>query len=281
MLALQTIWIKCFIVQSPMQHSVVRLIHSNEHNHTSLNWILTEVVCWYSLNFSMVEFERLMSLNIPSSLLVNWHPHSVCGEGNKGHTAHLGLGPEDTRGSLSQPYTHVPVTMHYLRSLARRKVRSRIRPCCDSSPVLHSKSPPPPLPSFPSLISFKVIIAVQVILYVTLHFHYLIDKAGLPLTACLPKEDSLRESPTLLAATLNSVSFLPLVPAFWLSGLAHILWLSSTKSVQYISCPAWQLLFSDEVAVASHYRNCRLLLLYASFKRNGCGNSRVKSSHRP
>lgn len=149
--------------------------------------------------------------------------------------------------------------MHYLCLLARSKVSSRIRPCCDSSPILQSKStpllpspyphhppsrhpllpyspssppPPPLLPPLPTLVSFNVIIAVQVILYyVTLHFHYL--KAGLPLTACLPKEDFLRESPTLLAAILISVSCLPQVLAFWLSGLAHILWLSSNKSVQY------------------------------------------------
>lgn len=39
---------------------------------------LTELACRCSLNLSMAELDKLMSLNMPSNLLVNWQPHSVC-----------------------------------------------------------------------------------------------------------------------------------------------------------------------------------------------------------
>ena len=44
----------------------------------------TEQACRYSLNFSMEELESEMSLNMPSSLLVNWQPHSVCNNQEEG-----------------------------------------------------------------------------------------------------------------------------------------------------------------------------------------------------
>lgn len=40
--------------------------------------LLTPVACRCCLNSSIVVFEMLISRNIPSSLDVNWHPHSVC-----------------------------------------------------------------------------------------------------------------------------------------------------------------------------------------------------------
>ena len=48
---------------------------------------LTAVDCRCCLNSSMVVLEMLMSRNMPSSLEVNWQPHSVCPPGAQQNTA--------------------------------------------------------------------------------------------------------------------------------------------------------------------------------------------------
>ena len=66
---------------------------------------LTDVVCMCCLNSSIVVFEMLMSLNIPSSFEVNWQPHSVCGE--EKHNSwncwqRLRQGGRETKGEMTR-----------------------------------------------------------------------------------------------------------------------------------------------------------------------------------
>lgn len=50
---------------------------------------LTSDCCIWFLNSSIVVLDTVMSLNIPSSLDVNWQPHSVCKQNTKQYSLRL------------------------------------------------------------------------------------------------------------------------------------------------------------------------------------------------